>query len=659
MCSSDLRVLAPSGIVAPSPQFGKPNPVWSNLQTLKMVGAAATRWGLPMVAYRIRRLMTFGITPPVFGSVHPQLWKRYVDLTNRGIAPVGPGVPSLRVWRIEFGPSAITAPMPQFGVQAVRNKTPELHPFGYPQTLWGSTQIHNQWTRYAFQGFKSDSFGATQVSYRTRIVAPPGASTLYVSPLLQVFNNTPNPPPMQRALPASIPYGGIGSVSLWQPIITPGGVAPGSLGAPGVVSMGIGPQGISPPFDKSTGVQFGIPFIPGYQVVIPPAIPPDRSDQTPAETFGTASFGPFYVWAPHGYPYDAGIGERGELMDNRFIGQNNPARPFWGNATVTNQNRVVGVINYGGDASFGTAFVTQRPRWLRSTGSKLQKFGYPVLNGGGGAQCYGFDMSLIGLVDVAHAPYRGPQTVLPVGIGATGWGDAWVANWIRNLYPSGWEEFEVSPPAPPSWPRVSTWVSIAYPPFPAAGTVMSLYGTPWVSFRIRSLDPSGWVDESFGFTPGYFSDRMRVRERHIVKAKGWMSAACGAPRISNRLTVAAPRGAAPGGFGLVNVRKQKRVNVPGTQMGIFGDVQRWIADTIQVQGQDLSALGKAVLRSVIDAHGFAGAMGASRPAHAIRPAGIAPPAVTSVPTAVWNNCGNKAMAAHGFDALAFGEVTVT
>ncbi|MCK1106366.1 hypothetical protein, partial [Pseudomonas aeruginosa] len=55
------------------------------------------------------------------------------------------------------------------------------------------------------------------------------------------------------------------------------------------------------------------------------------------------------------------------------------------------------------------------------------------------------------------------------------------------------------------------------PPMPTipSGTDTSVFGTAWVSLRVRGVEPDGWESFICEYDPSHFADRMRVRNVFI------------------------------------------------------------------------------------------------------------------------------------------------
>src|SRR5690606_32243306 len=197
-------------------------------------------------------------------------------------------------------------------------------------------------------------------------------------------------------------------------------------------------------------------------------------------------------WAPRGYPYTSGDEtDRGHIMDFGIHGWDHPERPVFGIAAVTHRNRAVYPDAIMASAYGDDGRVSTNPQYVRPDGTRHQRFGFPVVNGGGIVDCNGFDMARIGEHVVMRGPYLGPQTIAPGGIKGAFGEETRVEHLHRAVAPEGFIALQISDPHPPVWPFASTWVSHEYPPFEMPGFDALAFGTAWVSHYIRYVEPVG------------------------------------------------------------------------------------------------------------------------------------------------------------------------
>jgi len=653
------RVLAPPSIASGS--LGTPGRVWSNLQTVKPAQFNSALLADPMVAFRIRTIAAYSLPdPPPFGDAHAQLWVRY--LQPSGIATGGRGVPFVEQHFNMVNAWGIRPPTNQFGDAFVWNRTPEVAVYGYSMTEWGDADFFNKLNYYAFQGFGGDTFGhEAVVSYRTKVIAPSSRTQTTISTLLEVRNVLSDPPATRTLGIISFAASVMGQPAVRTNVLYEQGADSARYGTPKVVSNGILPISITPPIGGN-GTQFGTPTLPTAQYLQPlwPPAPPQEVAQ-----FGTPVMWPHYIWAPAGYPYPGNSANdvRNQIMDSGTFG-GDPARPVFGNLVISQKNRTIypkwAVFDDREVAQFGGARASTNPQYVRQTGMRFQKFGFPELNGGGSTAAVGFDASAIGLLIVSRPPYTGPQTVGPIGFSGT-FGAAFISNWIRNLTPLGFVAFRTSTPNGGPTDDVQnqwTWVSLEYDPFQMIGFDSSAFGMTWVSFRVRSISTIG-ADTSIvaDYMPGSFAGRMRVSKSTYVAPTGIVPPGYGQAWLSQGTRLVRPYANPVGRPGQPQMSNINVVAASGWDSETLGDVQRWEAGKIKAYGDDLANLGRAIINRALHAQGFDGEFGQPSVSHSFATEGF-DTAGYGVPTAIARWCGNKAMAVQDFDASVFGTAEV-
>lgn len=589
------RVIAPAAMRQDG--YGKPS-LASNLQKLREVGADSSVFGDAMVAFAIRALGVYGIRGDFpLGNAHVSNWQRY--LSPKGMDAGGRGVPTLEIHFTIFKPKSVLPPVNQFGINTVRNVTPQLYQFGFVQTEWGKQQVFNQHESYAFQGFDSSVLGNKNVvAFRTRVLLAYGRDALYIPTTLQVRNVNPQPPGQQVVTVDGYATAALGLPTVRGNAMFPQGYVATLFGRPQLVAMGIIGQGIPPPYGDN-GTQFGTATLYPAQF--------DYPKGWEGIGWGLPDVGPRYVWAPKGYPYTTGYwGEIGEQMDQWLHGTDHPERPVFGSVLVAYRNRPF--FPSGLDLSdYGLPRVSLNPQYLHATGNKLQKLGFPVLNGGGAVQTYGLDQALLGEPDVA-IHYTGPQTALPDGFEGLQFGVNAAENFNRPIYPQGWNQFTTSPPAQPSWPRISTWVSNAYDPFQFSGREATLWGDAWVSFYVRSIYPQG-TDTSIiaNYQLGHFKDRMRVYKRDYISSVSLgLDEVFGSNRVSLHHQLIYPQAFGGEALGRASLKPSNKINLTGFETLVAGNPAVAYIERLLAAGFDAGALGTPTLVRALDAAGFGG-----------------------------------------------------
>ncbi len=647
------RSIAPAGLDALSFSAAK---VWFNRQTLTRIGAGdQSAIGTAWVSSAPREVAQHSAYAGGRGG-WPRVsnWQQYA--APPGVAPPPMGWATVEERFTVARPHGW--PSEQLGVDArVRNLTPELGMLGSAHTLWGAAAVRTQWRAIAPGGLRFTQWGTAIVRDRRSWVRPvPGLDAWRPSFYTEVRNVVPDPPAERTIGALGAAHWSAGNPTLTFNTVYQEGATHTQWGALAVTRMGISPPSILPPYDETTGLQFGVPHIPRAQYIVPT----DAMAQQPWTGWGEPRIDPHYIWAPRGYPYTTGAEvDRGHIMD----AMNPPERqPGFGAVVVAHRHRAIQHEhdqwdNGGVFTSFGNdGRVSTNPQYARPDGLRSFRYGVPRLNEGGRIEQYSSsDMAEYGLPAVARAAYLGPQTAAPPGIGAPAPQPPRVEHFHRAVAPQGFDTFAISQPLPPAWPRQSHWISHEYPPFPAQGFEATLWGTTWVSHYVRALPVEGWDSFVCDYEPGYFARRMRVWVRSVARdvtlgAQG----AVGQPGLSHGTRHVTLAGIRQDRVGVPRARAVGTLAVPGWDSIVFGDVQRWEAGKIKPHGDDLAAFGRAILHQVVFAEPVdVGAVDAPRVAARIRAVGY-DALGTATPAIIAAVCGDKTVAGSGFDAMQFG-----
>ena len=158
---NDARVIAAHGFIATD--FGVAGAVntrryYSGVGRIDSLDA-----GVPMVAYRIRRLeieKRYSIAPPIIRLPTIDVWNKYV--TFRGFESAAYGLASLS---IHFNIIRTRwSHRDNQGFPFVKNLTPELGIYGHNSELFGTTAIRTQWRNVYAQGQVATLFGPMRIA---------------------------------------------------------------------------------------------------------------------------------------------------------------------------------------------------------------------------------------------------------------------------------------------------------------------------------------------------------------------------------------------------------------------------------------------------------------------------------------------------------------
>jgi hypothetical protein len=638
-------------------------------------GLDATQWGSALVAYRIRHvypepfdagwitnyhvvlktpeLFPVGFNRSALGTPGVQNTRRYYnnvggfETSSFGTAFVAPRVRSIEPYysyegrvgdpQVFHNPRAIvpegftggfgmayveehfTIIFPSsvirgrgIGEPFIYNSTPNLYPYGYEQTLFGHTAVRNAWERYNLEGFWAGSFGKPVIEYRTKTVRPSGLNATRTGEHAEVRNVDPDPPHEQAIQPTGFDAANLqGSHSIRGNSIYPSGFDAVKWGQHTVRLQGA----IVSSFG---GEAFGLAKVSGPQYVTVTAIkPPDEAD--PTQKAGRVD--PYTIWCWTDPPPQAAANNGGsayEIMDT-VLHPDDPERPVFGEPSVTHKNRYLLAGSPAIDSLFGEPAVTLKRRTIYPVGLKAQRFGIPGLNATQWVICeYPADTLAFGYASIAYREGPDiPRYLYPSGLSGE-FGVAWIDFYNRALGVTGI--------AGTSW-----GLARVHPPEPIipVGLNATLWGDAFISLRIRNVYPDGFDATSWGFTPGDFTNRMRVWKNNLLRVApaGIEAGQFGVQTIDQSIRRISGAGAI-GQWIIPHGADVRRFNVIamagyGWDSSIFGDVQRWEAGKIKPQGETYDLWGKPRIDRRMTVPGWESMLfGAPRMAPAVDPYAI-------------------------------------
>lgn len=510
---NDASLLAPSGFGGEV--FGTAWPV-NTRRYFDFYGWVSDAFGAAFVAPRVRTL-TVGMGPESDFGIHD------VQLATRYIAPGsidagGFGAPDLFE---HFNIAYPTGPnVSRFGDDhRVYNLTPEVAPWGVDQTLWGDTRVYLQYRFVYPDGVDQTLWGRHVVADRRLWILPSGVSTLRTSTHHEVRNLIADPPAQQVIATTGF------WATLWgTPLVTRNELYPEGFdairwGQHVVTMMGCYPAGIGP----LTGY-FPSPWVKGPQYVSPPDIEP--VDTSPTATKHTLS--PHTIWCTFDVTEQAvtNNGGRWELMDYMVHNQHTE-RPVFGSASVTLGRRSIALTAIdAGD--MGDPSVQLKNRRIYPTGLRSQRFGIPSIPFSRTiADAGDIDAFEMGWPDVENQH----RALLLDGVEPPEFSETHLIEFFnRELLVTGFDAFtsdghRVHPPEP----------------LVPQGYSATLWGDAFISNWVRTLFPEGFESFECDSTPGQFSDRMRVSRSGVaINPRGIVAGGVGIPSFSATEHVSVP-----------------------------------------------------------------------------------------------------------------------
>lgn len=657
--------------VGDSSQFGRPDPVFSNLQGLRQYdGRNETAFGTAFIAPRIRTVVQRTSMPASVYSNHTVRYNPY-PIRPAGIAPIPFGYVTF------FGrpppraqPRSFETPEARrYGRATVANRNRALAPEPGLFTEYGRARVFNRNTHLGGLGSDLSRFGAVLVEYRTKTIRVANFIPPAIPLTHWIRNLTPNPPETQYILVPSTYIGqstNVGIVSeplIGHPTIYPDGWVSRSFGTASVQGNGIRPRSFFE-LDK-----FGEHLISSTQWMYPESMP--ISDFAGLSMVGRPQCSPHTIYAPYGelateqarrnhpsgFPHY--MDHYGELF----------GKPWFGNAFVSTTPRYVAPENTNNDypqsyPRFGDAAFTLRKRFLFPSPIRGPRFGPVIILNV--PQFVGFNEDNPGWSDLesygTHVVSRLPLNPHPIDIFGedyTEFGDTAVDLKNREITPEGIphrgnpEQGLTNPWGLPEmgWERS----------FEMSGTEMTLWGTLLIEHFHRQVWPTGW--ESLSLIDDSLNDfryRMRITRRNPVNTASGIpsSTGVGTPTISFRVRDMIVNAIWPGYVGMPRIGMS--LTPAGWDSFEVGDIDEWVAGTVKAHGDEMFSpgyprLGRGVQPASIDD----GAFGDTRPGWLVSMAGMPPVGFDGPSITDEYGCSRRVVTTWPIQAPTFPEPVVT
>lgn len=628
--------------IGPTSRFGRPDPVFSNLQTVVQYNVSGqTTFGTAFVAYRIRTVYPADITYPT--AFFPTVRWNPQPIKPAGILP-DPldrqfGHVVLSRFMRNARPNSLNVHQVQWvGNPRVENRNRVLRPQPVVRGEYGRARVFNK-DQYSPTGGETFlRFGATVVEFRTRRVTVSGTAEFDMPFTHWIRNAIADPPGTQLVEPGAIYLGiesnagAVSSPTVHANSLYPSGILSFASGTAIVRGNDIRPRSITD-MDKFgdalvSSTQWLYPesmpvgLLPGLSVVAQPRVSPhtiyapfgDRATPQAREN-NPASGTPHVVGCP---------GAEGRWSSGG-------GWPWFGLPDVSTSPRflVPEVINQF-YPRFGVSVVEHRLRYLRPVAIRGPRFGpVTILNV---PQFVGFDEDTPGYLDesvigahVVSRPPANPQIIGGVGDDLSDYGDHLVELQNREVAPTG-----IPHQGNPQQGFEDPWgnATVGFPrEYELTLGVQTLWGTLVIEYLNRQVSPTGWesltlVDDSLND----FRYRMRVTRRNPASAASGIPTATGVgtPTISFRVrsVVVQPIRALRPGVATIGMT----VAPMGWDSTVFGDIDQWEAGTVKPHGDEMVVFpSPRFSRGVTLSVGGTSAVGEPRMARRVIAGGFPPP----------------------------------
>lgn len=648
--------------IGPTVRVGRPDPVFSNLQTLVQYNVVEqTVFGTAFVAYRIRTVYPADIPYPT--AFFPTVRWNPQPIRPAGILPEPLDRPFGHVVLSRFMRNAQPRSFnvhqdPWVGNPRVENRNRVVRPQPVVRGEHGRQRVFNK-DQYAPAGGETFlRFGATVVEFRTRRVTIGGIDSFRMPFTHWIRNAVADPPGAQLIEPFSIYLGIAANAGIVEnPIVTamslwPTGFLSFESGSATVRGTDIRPRSITD-LDR-----FGEALVSGAQYVFAEAIP--RSDLFVLQ-LGAPQCSPYTIYAPSGDRATA------QARANHPIGDppNAIGPEQFGEPEVSGMPRYVvpGALN-STHPRFGNTAVALRLRYLRPPAIRGPRFGPVIILNV--PQFIGFDEDTPGYLGgsavgdiVVSRPPANPQTVIGIGEDLSQYGDTHVDLKNREIAPEG-----IVHRGNPEQGFTNPWgdALVGYPrEYVLSLDSQTLWGTLVIEYLNRQVWPTGWdsltlIDDSLND----FRYRMRVTRRNPVNTASGIATTTGVgtPMVSFSVRTLTVMPIWPGYTGMASVAMT--VTPAGWDSFEAGDIDEWVAGTVKAHGDEMFAPGYPRLGHGVQPASISdGAQGSTRFAWRVQVSGMPPVGFDGPSVTDEHGCSRRVVTTWPIQAPTFSSPVVT
>lgn len=587
-----------------SSQFGTPSQVLNlNREVKHHSGPDGADFGTSYIDFGVRTVYPslFYRTPSGYPEVR---WNPY-PLAPEGIDSYRTGghflqevFQTLHPWPANM-PSAL-----KFGEPVLTSTNREVHPRQIVDDLYGIPRVFNSDQYLPIPPFEELwwGFGLHNISYRDKTLFPVPLPLERITNLHRVKNELPDPPQPRSIYVSSIYIG-----NAQRPGVVPNPV----LNVRTIFAFGMAPPtGFAGPFIRSNVLEvqpytavsvFGTPFIPHTLYVTARSVPTGSggdSDQFNRDR-RVARLSPHNIYAPLGeeastqYRSNHPTGTRHRI--DYYVLDNNPNGRGFGRPRATNQHRAIYGIGAGNQMRMGTPRVDITQRFVSPRTWRSERFGMAMFLDVPqyiGFTWYGGFNSLVTGRPVVSRPPAPPTPPRPVGWQDSRFGNTYVENFHREFSVPG-----IPHRGNPQQGNTNPWGRplVGFPrEYEMGGWDFTLWGTAWISHRIRNVDPEGWQSSvAEADMPSWFRDRGRVTRRNPPGGIPGIEStvAFGLALVAFFTRHILSRGISSYNSGYHAVNTVAKIAPAGWDSFEAGDIDRWEAGKIKAHGDDLSSVG--------------------------------------------------------------------
>lgn len=508
---NDARVIRAAGIR--TDQMGQVERVYNNRRYFPYIGNLFSQEiGTPMIAFRIRGIIgdqRYGIAPPRINLHNVQLYTRYVEPLAHDFYSSGAASLTIK-WNIITPRWTLRN---DYGYPTVKNLTPELYIRGHNSEEFGDTQVRLQWRPVNSVGSDTSLFGRSKIADRTQRITVSGTNMLIVADKLKVVKT--------GAPPYSIQF-------IWlDKTIIDGEEKPShGIGAPKdqVGTPGFNQNVLYTVSDKPS-TAFGQTKIWSNNLMVQPGIGVlDDAVSEPnvrlntrfvnaesiksAGGIGNPRLSPWTIYAVIEAPQQA--------RDNHLPSSIHLVKSMsvLGSPVVTNRHRAIQVIwDWRGIyPGVGTPSTQLRKQVIKPIGFNMLRFGWhEIPSKFKDVEQYESSNTMAFGRPALHIPYYGPIKASPLGMSTASYGRPLIEFLNREVKPQGFHSLVMGNSRKSTYEYSPQSLHIG-PPMPTKPNAFNtdLYGKPFVSHRVRQVEPASFDSFIATYTLSNFKQRMKV-----------------------------------------------------------------------------------------------------------------------------------------------------
>lgn len=465
-------------------------------------------FGQPMIAFRIRKLSL----ESRYSIYQPSMPLPKVDLHTRYIEPVGPetqafGGPSLHIkWNIV---TTRWAHRDMFGDPFVKNLTPEVKQRGANSEEFGKPSARLQWDKFPIEGFGNEIFGRSLIAFRDRSMSVSGFNSFGIG--RATVTKTGAPPYSLQTI--TLDWDGEGE----RPDDYSGkGIEPprGQVSVPSLKTNVIFASGF-------VATQIGGHHTQSNGILVEPGIQQfaigNHSVGLINRVIGVVGISnPIIVGRPRLTPHTiyAVMEAPSQAINNHAPGALHYVNSLsvFGRPNVTHYHRgIYAGAGYQGGVALPT--LQLKKHFIRPNGIQSFRMGWHFLSDGSPRELQQFDSSnnaLYGRPTVT-SPYFGPRYIRTGGFNAVAFGNNWIEHFHRTVKANGFNALAMGAGRSGDTPYKpqGLWIGPQMPTIPK-GFASELFGTTWISNKVRDISADGFDSLSNDWDISNFGQRLKV-----------------------------------------------------------------------------------------------------------------------------------------------------